>query len=58
MEEVRISLFLTVKVNDLEEKKIRESTELFSGFTDGNGSRYGAKYFMDEDVVLITFQYR
>lgn len=24
----------------------------------GNGSRYGAEYFMDEDVVLITFHYR
>ncbi|CAL8121152.1 unnamed protein product [Orchesella dallaii] len=28
------------------------------GFTDGNGSRYGAEYFLDEDVVLITIQYR
>lgn len=28
------------------------------GFADGNGSRYGADYFMDEDVILITFQYR
>ncbi|CAL8091987.1 unnamed protein product [Orchesella dallaii] len=27
-------------------------------FTDGNGSRYGAEYFLDEDVVLITFQFR
>ncbi|ODN01050.1 Fatty acyl-CoA hydrolase precursor, medium chain [Orchesella cincta] len=28
------------------------------GFNDGNGSRYGAEYFMDEDIVLITFQFR
>ncbi|ODM95110.1 Venom carboxylesterase-6 [Orchesella cincta] len=27
-------------------------------FTDGNGSRYGAEYFLDEDVVLITIHYR
>ncbi len=26
------------------------------GFSDGNGSRYGAKYFLDEDAVLVTFQ--
>ncbi|CAG7835486.1 unnamed protein product [Allacma fusca] len=24
----------------------------------GNGTRYGAKYFMDEDVILVTFEYR
>lgn len=29
-----------------------------AGFADGNGSRYGAKYFMDEDAVMVTFQYR
>jgi len=28
------------------------------GYADGNGSRYGPQYFMDEDVVLITFQFR
>ncbi|ODM89407.1 Esterase FE4 [Orchesella cincta] len=28
------------------------------GFTDGNGSRYGAEYFLDENVVLITIHYR
>jgi hypothetical protein len=47
------------------EEVIIKSINLYSqfnpkikGFTDGNGSRYGAMYFMDEDVVLITFQYR
>ena len=24
----------------------------------GNCSRYGAQYFMDEDVIFITFHYR
>lgn len=28
------------------------------GPLNGNGSRYGPDYFMDEDVVIITFQYR
>ncbi|CAG7822286.1 unnamed protein product [Allacma fusca] len=27
-------------------------------YVSGNGSRYGPDYFMDEDVVLITFQFR
>lgn len=28
------------------------------GGVSGNGSRYGAEYFMDEDVILVTFNYR
>lgn len=24
----------------------------------GNGTRYGAKYFMDENVVLVTIEFR
>ena len=27
-------------------------------FKTGNGSRYGAEYFMDQDVVIITFEFR
>lgn len=26
-------------------------------FNAGNGSKFGAKYLMDEDVVLVTFQF-
>ncbi|CAG7835487.1 unnamed protein product [Allacma fusca] len=28
------------------------------GYNSGNGSRYGPDYFMDENVVLITFEFR
>lgn len=28
------------------------------GFVDGAGGMYGGKYFMEEDVVLVTVTYR
>lgn len=29
---------------------------IHGGGTTGNGSRYGAEYMMDEDIILVTFQ--
>ncbi|CAG7828562.1 unnamed protein product [Allacma fusca] len=31
---------------------------LHGGASNGNGTRYGGKYFMDEDVVLVTIEFR
>ena len=29
-----------------------------TSFVKGSGSEYGPDYFMDEDVILVTFNYR
>ncbi len=31
---------------------------IYLGFALGNGDTHGAKYFMDEEIVLVTINYR
>ncbi|CAL8091977.1 unnamed protein product [Orchesella dallaii] len=53
-------LYMNIYTPSVEKEEVYPTLVYIHGgaYTDGNGSRYGAEYFLDEDVVLITFQFR
>jgi len=53
-------LWLNVFTRDLDDKKQRPVVVWIHGgsFTKGSAAEYGPEYLLDEDIVLVTIQYR